>query len=628
MSTNTDDGKYQTAVLYNGKVYVSSNYGETWNPKGINLYSSTSVSVSSNGKYQTLTALGIIYVSSDYGETWNPKTTSTDWMYISISSSGKYQTVFNVDGTIYTSSNYGETWNPKVNIINLSCVSVSSSGKYQTAVVENGNIYISSNFGETWNPKYYNKYWLGVSMSSNGQYQTACGYGAVYISSDYGINWTPKLYINSYTGVSLSSSGQYQTTVAFGGQIYVSSDYGQTWNPRDSNRNWKRVSLSSSGKYQTSVLYYGKIYVSSNFGQTWTLKDTNTNEHVLNVSVNKALPTCKNNTNVFFILKDVDDFVPYNDGTNTYDLMNAASNNNLFWNPLGTSGQCKIIVSFSEPINITKIYFKFTNTNDEQRSATSLVVYPNIYIGNSTNSNVSSLKMTPEPTAILTISNVNTNVSNNYNYYISNPVVNTDTNFYTDYTLVFNKPSSNQMYLSYLNFDIDIISVPSKIQIVNSLPNTNSIDLNIKIPSSGLPISKYNITGYSPNGCKFTRTITRPEDNSNQLFNTTAGSNYTINVDNLRNTGIATYNSSARDCGVNETYDYVVLPYKNISNKNKIKPITQSTQYIKPISKESSIINVKKDKTQNKFNIIIILIILLFILYIIVYYCKKNKFKW
>ena len=463
------DGIYQSATDYLGRINVSSDYGQTWTPIDTNtiMLEWKSISVSSSGKYQTAVEINGIYVSSNYGNTWTYKDYNRNWSRVSISSSGKYQTAVQRIGFIYVSSDYGQNWNPKSTDSNRRewfDVSVSSSGRYQTACDRNsGYIYISSDYGETWTPKDSNRSWRSVSVSSNGQYQTSCvENGQIYISSDYGNTWIPKDSNRDWRNVSVSSTGQYQTACVDIGNIYTSSDYGINWTPKvtDSIIRWSDVSISSSGKYQTACVYGGYIYVSSDYGQTWTPKITDSDRNWSSVSVNKALPTCKDNTNVFFILKDVDDIVPYNDGTNTYDLMNVVKNNNLYWNTVNTSGQYKIIVSFSEPVNIKKIYFKCTNTNDEGHSATSLVVYPNIYIGNSTNPNVAPIKMNPEPTSILTLNNINTNVANNYNYYISNPVVNTDTNLYTDYTLVFNKTSPNQMFLSYLNFDINNTLTP------------------------------------------------------------------------------------------------------------------------------------------------------------------------
>ena len=64
-------GKYQTAVVYNGYIYRSTDYGVTWSQVG-NSNNWYSVAMSSDGKYQTAVVHGgYIYRSTDYGVTWS-----------------------------------------------------------------------------------------------------------------------------------------------------------------------------------------------------------------------------------------------------------------------------------------------------------------------------------------------------------------------------------------------------------------------------------------------------------------------------------------------------------------------------------------------------------------------------
>ena len=81
----TGDGSIQTAVVWNGQIYVSTDYGNSWNPKDSvrNWYG---VAMSSTGQYQTATAHGDqIYVSNDYGNTWNPKDSVRYWRGVAMS---------------------------------------------------------------------------------------------------------------------------------------------------------------------------------------------------------------------------------------------------------------------------------------------------------------------------------------------------------------------------------------------------------------------------------------------------------------------------------------------------------------------------------------------------------------
>lgn len=107
------DGKYQTAVDVSGRIYISSNYGETWiKIKEIVNVPYINVSVSGNGKYQTLFVTGgLMYISNDYGNTWNSVLNNKQWFGVSTSYDGKYQTLCEYSGNIYTTRDYGISWN-------------------------------------------------------------------------------------------------------------------------------------------------------------------------------------------------------------------------------------------------------------------------------------------------------------------------------------------------------------------------------------------------------------------------------------------------------------------------------------------------------------------------------------
>jgi hypothetical protein len=54
----SSDGKYQTAVVNNGDIYLSSDYGVTWTVKDTTNREWYGIAMSSNGKYQTAVAWG------------------------------------------------------------------------------------------------------------------------------------------------------------------------------------------------------------------------------------------------------------------------------------------------------------------------------------------------------------------------------------------------------------------------------------------------------------------------------------------------------------------------------------------------------------------------------------------
>jgi len=66
----SDSGQYQSAVVWNGQIYTSDNYGLNWTARNSNRQWQ-SIAVSESGQYQVAGVNeGQVYVSNDYGVTW------------------------------------------------------------------------------------------------------------------------------------------------------------------------------------------------------------------------------------------------------------------------------------------------------------------------------------------------------------------------------------------------------------------------------------------------------------------------------------------------------------------------------------------------------------------------------
>ena len=265
----SSDGTKQTAVVYNGQIYISSDSGNTWTPKDSNR-SWCAVAMSSDGTKQTAVVdNGQVYVSTDSGNTWTPKDSNRAWTTVAMSSDGTKQTAGTYGGLIYISSDSGNTWTPKDSNRYWKDVAMSSDGTKQTAVVYGGQICISTDSGNTWTPKDSSRAWIVVAMSSDGTKQTAAvDNGQIYISTDSGNTWTPKDSNRYWRGIAMSSDGTKLTAVSMNGMgsnglIYISTDSGNTWTPKDSSRDWFGVAMTSDGTKLTFVVYGGQIYVIS-----------------------------------------------------------------------------------------------------------------------------------------------------------------------------------------------------------------------------------------------------------------------------------------------------------------------------------------------------------------------------
>jgi hypothetical protein len=273
-------GQYQSAVVFGGYIYTSSNYGQTWTPRATDSNRNwRSISISSSGQYQTAVCSSIapgeyIYRSSDYGNTWIANTSGPiqqEWRSVSISSSGQFQTtvVYN-PAIIYYSQNYGNNWSTSsISPLpsNLICVSISATGETQIACGDTGYIYFSENFGGLFNGSVAFISINYISISSNALFYSILYNDNAFLQTcilSFGQNnqYCENDDTRPFQAISLSSTGQFQTTVRNNGQIYVSRNYGQTWSTKNSVRDWKNISVSSTGQYQTAIVDGGQIYIS------------------------------------------------------------------------------------------------------------------------------------------------------------------------------------------------------------------------------------------------------------------------------------------------------------------------------------------------------------------------------
>jgi photosystem II stability/assembly factor-like uncharacterized protein len=202
------NGQYHQVISNGDTIYSSTDYGITWTHisdiengiyNSIQSFQYSGISVSYNGKYQTI-ACEKIYISSNYGNTWREGNIGGDtdgvsnrnWSGVSISSTGQYQSAVDSGGLLYISNDYGNNWTniyDDVNYKNWTSIAVSANGKYQTAVNgDNGSIYFSTSYGNSWmitsSPVVQSKNFQAVSISANAQYQTVIVYGgAIYTSN-------------------------------------------------------------------------------------------------------------------------------------------------------------------------------------------------------------------------------------------------------------------------------------------------------------------------------------------------------------------------------------------------------------------------------------------------------------
>jgi hypothetical protein len=278
--TSSSSGQYLAAVVYNGSISTSSNYGGSWTTRIGGSWHF--IASSSSGQYlaASFNGAGKIYISSDYGVTWtttNDSPSTAAWNSIAFSSTGQYLAAVTNGNGIWRSTNYGANWGQLTNGLPAAVgttwrgVASSSDGSRLAAVVNNsGSIYTSSDSGGSWSNTNNagSRTWYAIASSSTGQYLAACARGAtggIWTSSDYGVVWTQRTSLLpsgslptniSWFSMTSSSTGQYLSIVnSNNGYIYTSSDYGVNWTAQISPgaRNWNCVAYSSNGSRLLAV---------------------------------------------------------------------------------------------------------------------------------------------------------------------------------------------------------------------------------------------------------------------------------------------------------------------------------------------------------------------------------------
>jgi hypothetical protein len=277
-------GQYISVIANSGYIYVSSTYGQTWTQittanglTATNIYF-TALSMSSSGQYQaaayqaTATA-GSVFISSNYGQTWNliASGSNQQMMNIAVSATGQYMILtpnYNATANIYVSSTYGQSWtSTSQQLVGSWGCAISGTGQYMLASYGNNATYLSSNYGTSWSSiASLTQIGGSYAISYTGQYMVVPqGANGIYVSSTYGQSWTQ---YSSYTiarSSAISSSGQYIVVTTLLGGSYISSNYGQTWTSisTGTTNNLYSNAMSGSGTYQMYVVNVGGVFLSS-----------------------------------------------------------------------------------------------------------------------------------------------------------------------------------------------------------------------------------------------------------------------------------------------------------------------------------------------------------------------------
>jgi hypothetical protein len=151
------DGTKMFANELVGYIYVSTDSGITWTPRGSSLNRSIYMAGSSDGtKLVTFPAFGTyLIVSTDSGTTWTNKTliSYNQWSGVCVSNDGKKMaaTVGYTGDYIYVSTDSGNTWISKTSLGSRAFTGITSDNNDFLYTTWNNNyVYVSYDFGDNW----------------------------------------------------------------------------------------------------------------------------------------------------------------------------------------------------------------------------------------------------------------------------------------------------------------------------------------------------------------------------------------------------------------------------------------------------------------------------------------------
>jgi hypothetical protein len=267
-------GQYVCAACNGTGIYVSTNYGVTYNSvvSNTNVYS-TAISDSGQFMFVGCSSVGQLYYSSNYGASFTLVTIGANISGVACSTSGA--NVYAIDytnGGIYYSINYGTTWSSIVTVAaNLSNLSSNFSGyiAYFTST-STGNAYaynLLTNSTTVYSPGGVANV-SGIAVSANGQYVYICTYGGLcYTSTNGGSSFTsvPIIYLPSsnYQTILCDTTGQYVYVQNNTTTLYYSTNYGATFNTTVFPTSSTRISINSNSTI-LGITSGSGVYISTN----------------------------------------------------------------------------------------------------------------------------------------------------------------------------------------------------------------------------------------------------------------------------------------------------------------------------------------------------------------------------
>jgi len=267
MCATDADGSYFVAGSYNNIAH-STDSGSNWSfsqPATTN--GNNDIASSGTGQYVIMCEnIGRLYLSSNYGDSWGevgPSVgTNNRWSKVAINSTGNFMMAchYKISGGetegVFISTNYGSSWSevsPAGVVAEPTWTSVACDDDGSVLMAcSNQRLYISTNSGSSWTEARPNGdadyFWYSNDCNSDGSIMVSLyrDTGRLWLSIDTGSNWSeirPNGDISyDWRDVRISKDGQVISVCDIGPIAGI----GALWNSRDRGVSWKEVSPTAS----------------------------------------------------------------------------------------------------------------------------------------------------------------------------------------------------------------------------------------------------------------------------------------------------------------------------------------------------------------------------------------------
>jgi photosystem II stability/assembly factor-like uncharacterized protein len=292
-------------------VYFSDDSGATWSQRNTGITGNSFWDVATNADGSIVTAVqngGNIWVSRNFGVTWEQRTNVSTpygsglggWLNVAMSDSGRY-IVTTMNGKLFRSTDYGQTFIEKTidsrisgNSDQIPVIAISGDGKNIIIPTnQNANVYISTNFGTSFFAvgALPSVSWASAGISGDGNTLVAAAYGEnIWVSHDAGSTWNESVIDvsrpnKSWGRITVSYDGMIMGLTRYGYKLITSDTGGDTWEvkPKSPSQMWRGITSSRDGRviYAAAILDHGSggvylsvpTYIYTDYGQVTLLLD-------------------------------------------------------------------------------------------------------------------------------------------------------------------------------------------------------------------------------------------------------------------------------------------------------------------------------------------------------------------